>query len=351
MYFDSAATTPLDTRVKEAMQNALDIFGNENSKHIYGFDSRKKIDRALERIAGVLGVSSDQLFITYSGTDSNRRALYAGAKRVGVERIYSSAVEHSSVLDEILPENRFDPRGEDRGGLVPKNPGLLALMQANSETGALYPVEEWREKFPNALLLRDYAQSFAKGVLPDLEYCDFGSFAPQKIYGPKMIGLLYLKNPENFPEISKDHHTKNVFLAEGMARAFEIWEEERVENQKKLHRWQEKIERFIMAKIPDCKIHEKDFLRVPGLINVAFRGVRGGELMTILSAEEGIAISTGSACTSDIFAPTTVIRHIEKNPDWQYPIRIGLHKFLQDAQIEEFCQILEHYVAVLRARG
>lgn len=120
MYFDSAATTPLDERVKAEMISVMDIFGNENSKHCYGFESRKKIDQALKRIAEVLEVSPDQIFLTYSGTDSNRRALWAARKRFRQENMYCSAVEHSSILDEVLKENRFDPRGKDWDQLVKK---------------------------------------------------------------------------------------------------------------------------------------------------------------------------------------------------------------------------------------
>lgn len=351
MYFDSAATTPLDARVKDAMVSVMDIFGNENSKHIYGFASRKKIDQALARIAKVLGVSSDQIFLTYSGTDSNRRAIGAASKRFGIENCYCSAVEHSSVLDEIPEKNWFDPRGTDWAQLKERNPKFLALMQANSETGAIYKGDGLRAQFPKAVILRDFSQSFAKGVLPDFENCDFGTFAPQKIYGPKMVGLLYIKNPENFSEISKDSHTKNVFLAEGMARAFELSVEERVENVKQISVWQEQIESYIQKNIPNIKIHENGFPRIPGLINVAIKGVRGGELMTILSAEEGIAVSTGSACNSDILSPTQVIKYIEKDPQWQFPVRIGLHKFLSDGDVNDFCEIFGHYVAEMRKQN
>lgn len=351
MYFDSAATTPLDPRVKEAMIASMDIFGNENSKHCYGFESRKKIDQALGRIARILGVSSDQIFLTYSGTDSNRKVIKAAARRFGIENCYCSAVEHSSIIDEIVERNWFDPRGMDWDKLSEKKPKFLALMQANSETGAIYEGRELREKFPKALILRDFSQSFAKGVLPDFENCDFGTFAPQKVYGPKMVGILYIKNPEMFSEISKDSHTKNVFLAEGVAKAFELHAEEREGNVKTFQLWQEKIETYIEANIKDIKIHEKAFERIPGLINVAIKGVRGGELMTILSAEEGIATSTGSACNSDILSPTQVIKHIEREPIWQFPVRIGLHKFLTDQDIGDFCEIFVHYVAEMRKRN
>ena len=348
MYFDSAAATPLDPRVKEEMISVMDIFGNENSKHCYGFEARKKMENYISRIAQVLNISESQLAITYSGTDANRRIIWNAQKRFGIENLYCSAVEHSSISDEIPEKNYFDPCDFSE---IPKNAKFLALMHANSETGRIYDAKLLREKFPEALILRDYAQSFAKGVLPDFKNADAGSFAPQKIYGPKMIGLLYLKNPEFFSEISKDSHTKNLFLVAGMAKSFEIWAEEIDENKKQFQKWQDEIEDFISNNIPDFKIHERESSRVPGVINVAFANIRGSELMTVLSEKENLAISTGSACTSDILSPTRIIQFIEDDVTWQFPIRIGLHKFLKDQDVKDFCEILAHYVAELRTRN
>ncbi len=345
MYFDSAATTPLDPQVKDAMIADLEIFGNENSKHVYGFEAKKKIDQYLQTIAEILGVAPACLAITYSGTDSNRRTIWEAQKRFGLENCFASAVEHSSIADEIPEKQYFDPRNPES---IPKNAQFIALMHANSETGAIYEASEIRKSFPNALILRDYAQSFAKGLKPDFKNSDIGTFAPQKIYGPKMIGLTYLKNPEHFPTIAKDRHTKNVFLVAGMAKAFELWASEKEQNTAQYTRHQDQIEQFIAQNIPDFRIHEKDRPRIPGLISVAFKGLRGSELMIQLSEKEGIAVSTGSACSSDIFAPTRVLQFIEKDPDYQYPIRIGLQKFLSDQDVADFCEILAHYTKELR---
>jgi cysteine sulfinate desulfinase/cysteine desulfurase-like protein len=85
-------------------------------------------------------------------------------------------------------------------------------------------------------------------------------------------------------------------------------------------------------------------------VNVAFQGIRGSELMSVLSEKEHICISTGAACTSDILSPTRVIKAIEHDPEWQYPIRIGLHGMLTEKDVLNFCEILAHYVQELRNR-
>jgi cysteine desulfurase len=345
-YFDAAATTPLDPRVIAVMKKHFDKFGNNNSRHVRGFEAQKVIDEALATIADLLGVTAAQLAVTYSGTDSNRRFLWAGSKRFGWENIACSRVEHSSILNEIDEKNHFCPRGAC-AELEKNPPKVLAQMKANAETGEIFDSRVLREKFPDALILEDWAQAIGKGLKFDTDHVDAVSFAPQKIYGPKMVGLIYLRDPEAWPELSKDRHTKNCWLVAGMAEAFRIVFEEEQKTVANLVKWTEQIETCV-KNIPDTKIHSSDFDRVPGTISVAFKGLRGAELMSVLSEKEGICVSTGSACTSDILTPTKTIAHIESDPEYQYPIRISLHKFLTDSAVENFCETLEYYVEELR---
>ncbi len=345
-YFDAAATTPLDPRVIKAMEAHFEKFGNNNSRHVRGFEAQKVIEDSLRIIADKLGVAPAQLVVTYAGTDSNRRFLWACAKRFGWEQIACSRVEHSSILDEIEEKNHFCPRGACEE-MLQNPPKVLAQMKANAETGELFDSKELRTKFPDALILEDWSQAIGKGVSFDIDHVDAVSFAPQKIYGPKMVGLLYLKNPEDWPELSKDRHTKNCWLVAGMAEAFRIALEEESKTVANLIKWTKQIETCV-NNISDSKIHSSDFSRVPGTISVAFKGLRGAELMSVLSEKEGICVSTGSACTSDILTPTKIIAYIESDPEYQYPIRISLHKFLTDEAVENFCKVLEHYVGELR---
>lgn len=340
-YFDAAASTPLDPRVKETLIQHLDLWGNNNSKHPAGYQAQRVIDNSLKTIAQVLGCNWEQLCVTYSGTDAARRFLWQCQKDFDPKTLWASAVEHSSILDEIPASQHFDPNAP----IISPQARVIALMAANSETGRIYDAQKLRQDFPQALILRDYSQSFAKGIIPDLENSDAGIFTPQKFYGPKHIGILYLKKPECFPAISKDSHTKNPALVAATATAFEIWHEERKTNSEKVKNWDKQIREFIYKNIPNHKFHEAENTKVPGIINVAFAGIRGSELMAVLGKEEGICISTGSACTTDMMSPTHVIKFIESDPAWQYPIRISLHKYLTDADISDFCEILAHYVA------
>jgi len=347
LYFDAAASTPLHPEVWAEMEKYREIFGNNNSKHFQGFEAQKVITTSMQKIADILEVAPEQLHITYSGTDSNRRFLWACERQFSRENIFSSFVEHSSIKDEILENNFFSSR-EPLALLGNKNPQVVALMKANSETGEIFNSREIRDKFSETIILEDWAQAIGKGLKFETEGVDAISFAPQKIYGPKMVGLLWLKNPRNFPEISGDRHTKNPWLVAGMAKAFEIMAREESEIVEKFSRWQKQIEEYIIQNIPDYKFHSENFSRIPGIISVAFHGIRGAELMAVLSKEERICVSTGSACSSDIMVPTDTIKFMESDPAWQFPVRISLHKFLKDEDIEYFCEALENYVGELR---
>lgn len=355
-YFDAAASTPLDPEVQSTLIEHLSLGGNNNSKHVAGFEAQKVINEGLKTMARVLGCNWEQLSIMYSGTDANRRFINECNRRFLAETpgspwgafSWCSAAEHSSVTDEVLGQNQFDP--DSLEGLQ-NEARLVCLMGANSETGKKYRLEALKEKCPKALLLQDCSQSFAKGVLPDFKNADAVVLTPQKFYGPKHVGILYLKNPENFPNISKDSHTKNPSLVAATAKAFEIWERDRDQNIEQLQKFETKIRDYIVENIPNYKFHDQAEERVPGLVNVAFSGVRGGELMTTLSREEGLCVSIGSACTSDIMVPTEYIKYIEPETEWQYPIRISLHKFLTEEAVQDFCEILDHYVENLRSRS
>jgi len=356
-YFDAAATTPLDPRVIEVMDGNKEVFGNENSKHFRGLEARKKFDNSLKTIADILGVPWSQLCVTYSGTDGNRRLLWEARKRFGHENLYASAVEHSSIGDEVLDTNKFDPLGD--GSDIPSSAKFISLMAANSETGTVFSAGRLRSKFPDAFIHRDYVQAVGKKPI-DFDHADAITFTPHKFYGPKMVGLLWLKNPQLFPALSKDSHTKNVALVAGMAKAFELMAAGRSlgapnlelsDDYLRIAKWQNQIEQFITDTIPESKIRHQDKPRIPGVINVSFKGLRGGELSQILSEQEQISVSTGSACTSDILQPTEVIKFFESDPDWQFPIRVSLHKFLDDDAVVDFCEILAHYVQTLRSRS
>lgn len=338
MYFDASASTPLHPEVIQTMNAVQHIGGNPYSKHAEGFKAFKVLQKGIDTIANILGVSSDQLVLTHGGTDGNRKVIHELQKRFGAESVWCGNTEHSSVLDEILPSQTFSP---DNLQSIPKDTKGLCMMYANNETGRIYDAKGLREKFPEAFILQDWVQGNGKGQSFDPTTCDFATFSAHKFHGPKCVGVLYVKNPEHFPKLSKDTHTKDPVAVTGMAKAFELAQQI---DTKQITTWTDQIESFLQTTFPDCIIHESQHDRICGVINVAFKGVRGSELMTKLSHEENVSISTGSACQSDLMSPTHVIKSIQPDPAYQHPIRISLHQFLKDEDIEDLCGILEEYV-------
>ncbi len=342
-YFDAAASTPLHPLAQEEMKSVMDLYGNQGSKHEEGFKVQKKIEEYLKIIADVLGVPAHQLAITNGGTDGNKKVLWAMRKRFAHKDIWASAFEHASVLEEILPERKFIP-GEC---VDPKNPSALALMAVNNETGRICDVESLSDTF-SVPTLSDWVQGIGK-IPFDPSHCDFATISAHKIYGPKGVGILWMGNPHQFPELSQNHHTENIVGIAGMAKAFELLRSsEHKQATENITRWTKVIEAFITKNIPDSKIHDIHLPRAGGITNVAFKGIRGGELQAALSKEESICVSTGSACTSDILTPSNTLQAIEKDPDYQFPIRISLHQFLDDEAVENFCETLKHYVEEAR---
>jgi cysteine desulfurase len=342
LYFDSAATTPLSHEAWKEMESVREIWGNSNSRHAEGFRARKKIDEYLQRIADCLHVARDQLVITHGGTDANRKVLWSMRKRIGHENMWCSTQEHSSVADEILEDHRFCARTFES---IPKNPKFLALMQANNETGEIFDTMDLRKKYPDAIILSDWVQGVGK-IPFDVSAVDFATISAHKFYGPKGVGILYVRNPEEYRDLSKDTHTKDLGTLSGMAKALE--ELNKSNHTSFLQDQTNIIETFFKKHIAHFHIHAQDKKRVPGIINVAFKDIRGSELMTKLSEEEGICVSTGSACASDMLAPSRIIQCIEKNSHYHYPLRIGLHSYLTEKNISYFCEVLAHCVAELR---
>jgi len=341
-YFDAAASTPLHPLVQAEMKSVMDVYANPGSKHEQGFSAQKKIEAALKTIADVLGVPAHQLTVTHGGTDGNKKVLWAMRNRLEHKDIWASVLEHSSILEEVLPENRFTP-GQC---VASKKPSAMALMAVNNETGRICDVTSLKETFPKPLL-SDWVQGIGK-IPFNPAHCDFATMSAHKIYGPKGVGILWMRDPNEYPELSADHHTKDIVAIAGMAKAFELLRSPEYEQGgANIARWQKQIEACVL-RIPDSKIHDRELSRVDGITSAAFQGIRGGEIQAVLSKEEGICVSTGAACTSDILNPTSTIKSIEKDPQYQFPIRISLHQFLDDGAVTHFCEVLEHYVEELR---
>lgn len=336
VYLDYNATTPLDPRVFEAMR---EWYGgppsNSGSRtHIFGQRARDAVEAAREQVASVVGTGAEEVFFTSGATESNNIAILGLARFAGqTERkhILSTAIEHKAVLEpldqlqrhgfdvELLPVNEagFVEPDTVRNHLRPDTL-LVSVMHANNETGVLQPLTEIAELLDgtDTFFHTDAAQTFGKEVeeLRNLP-CDFISISSHKIYGPQGVGALYVRRRGaarrpldsllfgGGQERGLRPGTIPVPLVVGLGAAAELAASEYKSRASAASRVKEQLLSGLQA--VDHHINGELSRSQPHVLNVSFPGVDSEALMMAL--RDDIAISNGSACTSDSYDPSHVL--------------------------------------------
>ena len=339
LYFDYAAATPLDRRVG-ALVSSIEktIYGNPSSVHGTGQKAAHILEDSRFRIAQVLKTRPEAIVFTSSGTEANNLALFGVRHPLGaVGHMLISSIEHHSVIRAA--EQLRSGREADicylpvrHGGHISSS-GILDMIRpdtrfisvgyANNEIGVVQSLGEIskmiRDKFPpgeRPLLHSDACQ--AAGYL-DLDVhrlgVDFMTLSAAKIYGPKGIGCLFVKPgldlaPMIFggdQERGRRAGTINPALAAGFALALEIAEQKRKKESQRLYELREYLIDAIVASIPDAILNGDRAKRLPNNINFSFKNIEGEMLMLALDME-GIAVSTGAACTLTSTDPSHVLQ-------------------------------------------
>ncbi len=335
IYLDHNATTPLDPAVLEEMLPFLtEKFGNASSVHSAGQDARRAVEQARERLARLIGADASEIVFTSGGTEADNHALRGVvdplAANAACPHIVTSAIEHPAVLNTCqMLEKRgcavtYVPVDEHarvdveqvRSAIKPETK-IVSIMLANNEVGTIQPVAEIaaiaHER--GALVHTDAVQ--ALGRLPiDVRKLgvDMMSVSAHKIYGPKGIGALYLRRgvrvvPLLFGGHQERHRrggTENVPAIVGFGKASELagaLREERATRERELR---DRLERAILERIPHTRVNGHPTERLPNTLNAAFRFVEGESLLMNLDFE-GVAVSTGSACSSGDLKPSHVL--------------------------------------------
>ncbi|MCO6511427.1 MAG: cysteine desulfurase [Aridibacter famidurans] len=338
VYLDNAATTPVDPRVLESLLPYLrDKFGNPSSIHFYGQGARSAIDKARHQVAEFIGSRPNEIVFTSGGTESNNlaiRGLFDANRRHG-SHIVTTVVEHpavGSVCESLTKEGAevtVVPVGAngcaDPGAIreaIREDTVLVTVMLVNNEMGAVQPVSEigrivrdLRSDGRKIWLHTDAVQAAGKirVSVEDLG-CDLLSLSGHKIYGPKGIGALYVKRgvriaPQNIgghQERERRGGTENVAFAAALGTACEIASTEMDENAERVERLRDRFESEILEAVPDIVINGIEGPRSPYISNIAFKGIEGEGLLINLDMS-GVAVSTGSACSSGSIEPSHVI--------------------------------------------
>lgn len=343
IYLDHAAATPLDPEVREAMLPFLDSqqgYGNPSSFHTMGKQAKDALEASRKKIADLLGASHEEIFFTSGGTESNNLAIlgFARAYKEQGDHLVTSEIEHHAVLEPMmflqnkegfdLTKLSVDKHGmfsvqEAQQALTPHTL-LVSLMAANNEIGTREPIEEignciqkyrqqQKQLFP--VFHTDACQAAGAFSLNVQKlHVDLLTLNASKIYGPKGIGVLYVKKgiklqPLQFggsQEKSRRSGTENVAAAVGFAKAFEKIQKEKDKENKRLILLRDKLIEGILTTVPKTRLNGHPTNRLPNNANISFLDIEGEALVLYLDAK-GIFVSTGSACASASLQPSHVI--------------------------------------------
>ncbi|HEX9093036.1 MAG TPA: cysteine desulfurase family protein [Coriobacteriia bacterium] len=378
-YLDYAATTPVDPRVVEAMLPFFsERYGNPNSLYALGRDAYRALEATRESMAAAIGAAvPSELIYTGAGTEADNAAVLgiseAGRARGKGSHVVVSAFEHHAVLE---PAKQLGKRGFEVTVLKPREDGLIhaedleavlrddtvlvSVMHANNELGTLQPVADLAAAAhaKDAYFHTDAIQSLGKvewnaqalGV-------DAASFSAHKIYGPKGVGALYLKRGTPFDallvgggqESKKRSGTQNVAGVVGFAKALELMDAERASEAPRLTALRERVIDGILAMENSQLNGGRDVPRVPGIANLVLKGVEG-ESMLLQLDNKGIAVSTGSACSSGSLEPSHVLLSIGCPAEIAHgSLRVTVGRFTTAEDVEYLLEVLPPIVERLRA--
>jgi cysteine desulfurase len=345
VYLDHTATTPLDPRVREAMEPYFsEVYGNASSVHAFGREAKAALERARTSIARCIGAEPGEVFFTSGGTESDNLALVGAARSArasGRTHIVTACVEHHAVLDtcEALVQEghtlslaKLDEKGKvdpaQVRALVNEKTSVVSIMHANNEIGTINPVALIAAAAHEAGVLCHTDAVQSAGKLPvnvrDLGV-DLMSLSAHKVYGPKGIGALYVRRGTSLDplfhgggqERGKRPGTENVALAVGFAMALEIscttmWEESA-----KLAVLRDALEGEIKNRFPYILVNGDPAERLPHILNVSVDSRQvpiEGEMLVLNMDLKGIAVTSGSACSSGSVQPSHVLLAMGRDP-------------------------------------
>ena len=376
IYFDHAATTPVDARVLQKMLTYFsENFGNPNSQHWFGRRSVTAVDEARDLIASLIGAKPGEIYFTSGGTESDNWAIRgaAHAQAAKGKHLIVSAVEHPAMITtakELEKEGfevSFAPVDEYGRVDVQKLKALLrsdttfvGVMTANNEVGTVQPIAEISAlcKERGILFFTDAVQ--AAGALKiDVKdpAVDLLSFSAHKFYGPKGVGVLYIRSGLKMGKIITGGHqertmrggTTNVPAIVGMAEAFRLAQEERERNAAYVSSLRDRFISRVLREIPYVKLNGHPQERLPANANFSFRYIEGESLLFSLDLA-GIAVSSGSACSSGSLEPSHVLLAMGLPEGLAHgSVRFSFGKDNTPAQIDYAVDKLKEIVLKLRA--
>ncbi len=376
VYLDNNATTRMREEVLEAMLPYYkDIYGNASSVHEFGRVARRGIDDAREKVARLLGAASpEEIIFTSGGTEADNFAVkgVAHALKSKGNHIITSSIEHQAVLNtcKFLEKEGYevtylkvDKDGvvdlDELKGSITDKTILITIMYANNEVGTIEPVAEIAKiaKEKGVYFHTDTVQAVGKVPfeIKDLNI-DLLSMSGHKIYGPKGIGALYIRKGTRITQLMHGGHhemgkragTENVAGIVGLGRAAQLAKSEITEESKKLTELRDYLYKGVVSKIESVRLNGHPTKRLPNTLNIGFNFLEGESIILNLDME-GVAVSTGSACTSGSLEPSHVLTAMGIDPaETQGSVRFSLGKDNTKEDMDYVLEVLPPIIKRLR---
>jgi len=381
IYLDHSATTPIDARVLEAMLPYLtEQFGNASSVHMFGQEARAAVDKARRQVAALIGARANEIVFTSGGTEANNlaiRGICETAQSHG-KHIVTSAIEHPSVRGVI---EELETRGWEVSRLPVYDDGivrvddlreairadtvLISVMMANNEIGTIQPIQqigafvrEERERSHRHLWFHTDAVQAAGRLPMDVQAlgCDLLTLSGHKIYGPKGIGALFIHRgvrvrPQQIgghQERERRAGTESVANIVAFGVAAELARGEMKDRNEHVRALRDLFENEVESKIADIVFNGRRDQRLPHLSNISFRFIEGEGLLIHLDMN-GVAVSTGSACSSGTLEPSPVIRALGRDEELaRGSIRFSFGKDNTEEDVDLVVEVLQTTVETLR---
>jgi cysteine desulfurase len=376
VYLDNNSTTPIDPRIKAAIEPYLTtVFGNPSNLHYFGRESAEGIARAREQIAAYLNARPEEIYFTSGGTEANNWAIKGVAVALMLTKgrhLITSPIEHASVLGSVgylqemgwqvgyLPVDAYgliDPDSVSK--LITKETCLISVMLANNEIGTIEPIKEIAAVcHQHGVLVHTDAVSAAGKIKIDVQELgvDLLTISGHKIHAPKGIGVLYIRTGTPIqPIIHGGHHqqglragTENVIGIIGMGKACEILKQEWQGNAEKLRQLRDRLENGILKRISDVRLNGHPEKRLPNTSHFSVAYVEGEALLMNLDLE-GIAVASGSACSSGETEPSPTVKAIGVPDIYRNSVvRFSIGEENTEDEIDYTIEVMERVVKRLR---
>ena len=376
IYLDHNATTPVHPEVLEAMLPYYkDKFGNASSIHQFGRDAKDALEQSRETVAKVINAAPSEVYFTSGGTESDNLALkgIALANKNKGKHIITSQIEHHAVLESCkslkkegyeityLPVDKYglvDPEALKEN--IRKDTILISIMYANNETGAIQPIGEFGKiaKENGVYFHSDTVQAFGKIPL-DVQKVgiDMLAISAHKLYGPKGVGAIYIRKGTRISSlVHGGHHersrragTENIAGIVGLAKAAEIASRDMETQHQHLKNLTESFFKKLSDRIPDVFLNGHPERKLTGTLNISFKGVEGESIILSLDMK-GVAVASGSACTSGALEPSHVLSAMRIDPALaQSSIRFSFGRENTMEDVDYTVEVLPEIIQRLRS--